>query len=208
MNALSVAVAYLLGSLSGSLLIGRLRGVDIRGLGSGNAGGTNALRTQGLWFALGVVVIDVGKGAFAVIAVPALAGGSAAWWLPAACGFAAIVGHMYPVYFGFRGGKGVATFVGALMVLAPSVLLGVIATWVLVLLASGYVGLSSMLAVVAALPLSWWLIEHPGALIGFTAASAALIVFAHRGNIARLIRGEENRFEKARILHWLKRRDG
>ncbi len=206
MSVLCVALAYLLGSLSGSLLIGRLRGVDIRSQGSGNAGGTNALRTQGFKFALGVVVIDVGKGALAAAALPALAGGNGPGWLPAACGFAAIVGHMYPVYFGFRGGKGVATFAGALLVLAPWVLAGVLATFALVLLASGYVGLSSMLAVVAALPLSWWLIDHPGAMIGFTAASAALIVFAHRGNIARLIRGEENRFEKARLRYWLRRR--
>ncbi len=208
MPAIELLIAYLLGSLSGALLLGRVRGVDIRRQGSGNAGGTNALRTQGVWFALGVVIIDVGKGVLAAGLVPGLlSGGSPAWWLPSACGFGAILGHIYPLYYGFRGGKGVATFAGALVALAPLVLAGVLAVWVLVVIASGYVGLSSMLAVCAAVPLSWWLVEEPAAMIGFAAASAVLVVFVHRANIARLRAGRENRFDRARLAYWLKRRD-
>src|SRR5687768_1118739 len=105
--ALLVA-AYLLGSISGSLLLGRLRGVDIRTQGSGNAGGTNALRTQGWRFALGVVLIDVGKGALAAaLAGFVVPGASHSGWTLAAV-FAAVAGHVWPLFHGFRGGKGAA----------------------------------------------------------------------------------------------------
>jgi glycerol-3-phosphate acyltransferase PlsY len=118
---LKVLLAYLLGSVVGSLVVGRLRGgVDIRLMGSGNAGSTNALRTQGMAFGIWVIVIDVLKGVLAAALIPRLpipgiapANGDGADWLPAVCGFAAIVGHVFPVWHGFRGGKGVATLVGA-----------------------------------------------------------------------------------------------
>src|SRR6188474_3472851 len=114
---LKVILAYLLGSIVGSLVVGRLRGgVDIRKLGSGNAGSTNALRTQGPAFAIWVIIIDVAKGWIAAGLLPALAlpgvppaTPEQAAWLPAVCGFAAIIGHVFPVWHGFRGGKGVAT---------------------------------------------------------------------------------------------------
>src|SRR6186997_1282538 len=114
---LKVLLAYLLGSVVGSLVVGRLRGgIDIRKMGSGNAGSTNALRTQGLAFGIWVIVIDVVKGVLAAAWIPRLAipgvtaaAAAQAGWLPAACGFAAIVGHVFPVWHGFRGGKGVAT---------------------------------------------------------------------------------------------------
>src|SRR4249920_691181 len=110
----AVLLSYLLGSLSGSLLIGRLHGVDIRRAGSGNAGGTNAFRTQGWRFALGVALIDVGKGVAATwlgmhVAAVAPSPVDTAYAQAALCGFAAVVGHCWPVFFGFRGGKGAAT---------------------------------------------------------------------------------------------------
>src|SRR5262245_1948808 len=114
-------VSYLLGSVMGGLVVGRLRGgVDIRGLGSGNAGGTNALRTQGKAFAFWVMVIDVGKALVAVLlvapaALPALGADALAPAATAyACGAAAVIGHVWPVFFGFRGGKGAATLLGTL----------------------------------------------------------------------------------------------
>jgi acyl phosphate:glycerol-3-phosphate acyltransferase len=118
-----VLLSYLLGSIVGSLLVGRLRGgVDIRELGSGNAGGTNALRTQGKSFAIWVLVIDIAKGWLAVrLIAPWVLPGVApsppdlAVWAPAACGIAAIAGHVYPLWHGFRGGKGVATLVGVVV---------------------------------------------------------------------------------------------
>src|SRR5687767_15902764 len=103
---LKVLMAYLLGSIVGALAIGQLRGVDIRTLGSGNAGGTNALRTQGWRFALGVVLIDVGKGALAAALASRLPLPGSAWMLAAV--LAAVAGHVWPVFHGFRGGKGAA----------------------------------------------------------------------------------------------------
>ena len=119
--------AYLLGSLSGSLLLGKLRGVDIRQHGSGNAGGTNALRTQGWKFALGTVLVDVGKGALA--AWLALRFGGDVAWLPYAAAGAAVLGHVYPVFHGFRGGKGAGTLVGVLLVLWPLAVAVMIGAW-------------------------------------------------------------------------------
>ena len=141
--ALTLLVCYLLGSISGSLWLGRLRGVDIRTLGSGNAGGTNAFRTQGALFALGTMLIDIGKGAAAVVLVRAAGGGE----LVAMAGaLLAVIGHVWPVFHGFRGGKGAATLVGTLLLLWPIALLPVFAVWLLVLVTSGYVGLATVLA--------------------------------------------------------------
>lgn len=188
--------AYLLGSLSGSLLLGRLRGVDIRTLGSGNAGGTNALRTQGLAFALGTVFIDVGKGIAAVLLMRAAGGGEAAAFVAAAL---AVLGHVWPVFHGFRGGKGAATLVGALAVLWPLALLPVLGTWVLVLIASGYVGLSTVLAGLS-LPVFALARGEGGAALVFAAAMGLLLAYTHRANLQRLRAGTEHRFEKARLF--------
>ncbi len=194
---LAPIVAYCLGSLSGALLVGRLRGgVDIRTLGSGNAGGTNALRTQGAWFASGVVVIDFGKGWLAAAVLPALAVrcGAHQQWLPAACAFAAMAGHVWPLWFGFRGGKGAATLVGALLGLAPVALAVVLGVWLLVVMAFGFVGLASMAATVA-LPVYVVIagVEPFRPMCLFGVAAAALVIYTHRGNIARMRAGTEPR---------------
>lgn len=192
-----VLAAYLLGSVSGSLLLGRLRQLDIRRMGSGNAGGTNALRFLGPWYALGVVLIDVGKGLVATV-LPALWPGAALpAWLPMACGLAAVVGHCYPVWHGFRGGKGAATAVGAIIVLGPVLLLPMLGTWFLVLTLTGYVGLATMLAGLSLIPATVWLGQPQ--LLWFTAPLALFLVFTHRSNIARLMAGTEHRFERVRI---------
>jgi len=203
----AIVLAYLLGSLSGSLLIGRARGVDIRRHGSGNAGGTNALRTQGWRFALGVVVIDVGKGIAATwlglhVAATAPAPLDTAQAQSALCGFAAVAGHCWPLFFGFRGGKGAGTAAGAALVLAPALILAAFGVWLLVLVATGYVGLATMLAVIA-FALFAATTSGVSALSTFAIACALLIVFTHRGNIVRMVRGEEYRFDKARLLHRL-----
>lgn len=201
-----LVVAYLLGSLSGSLILGRFRGVDIRTQGSGNAGGTNAFRTQGWRFALGVVLIDVGKGALAAAlgllppATPAFDPVAVAL----ACGIACALGHVWPVFFGFRGGKGAAVFVGVLAVTLPAAIPPLLCAWLLVLTLTGYVGLATIVAALALVPLAWWLgRDAPGLWLGFAAAIAALIAFTHRANLARLVAGREHRFEKARIWHRL-----
>ena len=194
-----LATSYLLGSLSGSLLLGRLRGVDIRTLGSGNAGGTNALRTQGWRFALGVVVIDVGKGALAawlagVMLPQAGIGGAFAAIL------AAVAGHVWPVFHGFRGGKGAATLVGGLLVAWPLALVPVLGVWVVSLVLSGYVGLSTVLAGFALAAYAMLPPVDPVRL-AYGAAFAALLAFTHRGNLQRVRTGTEPRFERARLFH-------
>lgn len=190
-------VAYLLGSLSGSLLLGRLRGVDIRTQGSGNAGGTNALRTQGWKFALGTVLVDVGKGVLAAWLALRFGGGEP--WLPWAAGFAAVLGHVWPVFHGFRGGKGAGTLVGVLLVLWPLGLAVLVGTWLLVLGIGGYVGLSTILAAASLVPLALLSGADPWRL-GFAAVLAVFILFTHRSNVARLRAGTEPRFERARFL--------
>ena len=194
--------AYLLGSLSGSLLLGRLRGVDIRTMGSGNAGGTNAFRTQGLKFALGVVIVDIGKGALAAWLGLRFAPGDVAHWLPYATAFAAVIGHIWPVWHGFRGGKGAATAVGATLVLWPPAVGVMLAVWLINLVLSGYVGLGTVLAGIALAVYA----KYTGAMsarLDFSVAIAFLLVWTHRANLARLRAGTESRFEKARLLHRL-----
>jgi acyl phosphate:glycerol-3-phosphate acyltransferase len=210
---IKVLASYLLGSIVGSLLVGRLRGgVDIRKLGSGNAGGTNALRTQGKSFALWVLLIDIGKGWVATrllarLALPAIAPAPAdlSVWVPAACGVAAIVGHVYPLWHGFRGGKGVATLVGVVLGLDAGLLIPMLLTWFAAVVLFGFVGLASMLAA-ASLPIyvSMTGLEPGLPLTTFGVLVTALIVFTHRSNIARMRARTEPR---ARRL-WLFGRHG
>jgi glycerol-3-phosphate acyltransferase PlsY len=208
-----VVLSYLLGAIVGSLWVGRLRGgVDIRKLGSGNAGGTNALRTQGKSFALWVLLIDIGKGwvATRLVAPMVLPGVAAAppelrVWIPAACGVAAIIGHVYPVWHGFRGGKGVATLIGVVVGLESWLLLPMLLTWFVAVVIFGFVGLASMLAA-ASIPVyvSATGLEPGLPLTTFGVLVTALIVFTHRGNIARMRAGTEPRARKL----WLFGRNG
>jgi acyl phosphate:glycerol-3-phosphate acyltransferase len=203
---IKVLLAYLLGSVVGSLVVGRLRGgVDIRKMGSGNAGATNAIRTQGAAFGIAVIVIDIAKGWLAARWLPGLvlpglpesATPDLASWLPAACGFASILGHVFPVWHGFRGGKGVATLVGAFAGLDPMLLLPLFATWLVVVMVSGFVGLASITASIA-LPV--YLLIRDGAAVTpelvFAAACALLVLFTHRGNVRRMRAGIEPRARK------------
>ena len=196
-------VAYLIGSVSGSLLLGRLRGVDIRQHGSGNAGGTNALRTLGVKFAAGVMLIDVSKGALATwIGLQGEPDATMALRMAMGCGFAAVLGHVWPVFHGFRGGKGVATIIGLLLVLAPLLLWPAVVVFVLVLTTTGYVGLGSILATASLLPALYLITEgRPAPEWAVTCSLLALFVlYTHRANVQRLRAGTENRFEKVRVL--------
>jgi acyl phosphate:glycerol-3-phosphate acyltransferase len=207
--ALKILIAYLLGSIVGSLLVGWLRGgVDIRTMGSGNAGGTNALRTQGAWFALCVMIIDVGKGWIAAALVPALdlmfvgiEPRIEREWLAVACAAAAVVGHVYPVWHGFRGGKGAATLVGVVVGLRPDALLALLAIWLLVVMLTGYVSLGTILAT-AAFPVYLLLSQSqpPRALLAFGCAMAVFVCYTHRTNIQRMLAGTENRAQRLWLL--------
>lgn len=201
---LKILVSYLLGSLMGGLILGKLiGGVDIRTVGSKSAGATNALRAHGKGFAAGVFLIDIAKGLLAVILIATLPWPGTAQtilsveWLQVISGLAAFFGHLYPVFFGFKGGKGVATLLGVMLGLSPLILLAALLGWVFIMVFTGYVGLASMgSGVVAALFAGLW---YPGdfssALGVFTLVSAALLIFTHRANIVRLLDGTEHRFD-------------
>ncbi len=200
-------LAYLLGGVMGGDVMRRLAGgSDLRASGSGNVGATNALRTRGGKIALGVLVIDIGKGVLAALALP-----GAPWPLPGAaadpavlpylCGVGAALGHCYPVVQKFKGGKGVATLAGVFAALLPAAAPWMIAVFALLVMLTGYVSLASIGAGVVAL--FYVACFGPGALGVqglFTAAMLALILFKHRQNIVRLFQGRESRFEKARVL--------
>ena len=207
LTAALLLFAYLLGSVSGSLLLGRLRGVDIRQHGSGNAGGTNAFRTLGWKFALGVALFDIGKGVlatwialrYAPVGMPLSV--TAHGYLAAT---AAVLGHVWPLWHGFRGGKGAATGVGGLLVLWPWSIPILLLVWIVVLTTSGYVGLATVLAGLG-LPLLAWLSDAEPARLWFCVGIALYLLFTHRENLQRLRQGNESRFERARLLHRLYR---
>jgi glycerol-3-phosphate acyltransferase PlsY len=201
--AVKVLIAYLLGALLGSLILGRLRGVDIRSMGSGNAGATNAMRTQGKLFGFLVLVFDVGKGLLAVLWLPhtVLPGVGvdpdvSREWLTLACGFAVIVGHVYPVWFGFRGGKGAATVVGVVAAIDLRLLAPLVAIWFAVLVLSGYVGLASILSALALVAVAYFVEPDNVPLLTFCVVVAAFVTFTHRSNIARMRAGQENRVRR------------
>jgi glycerol-3-phosphate acyltransferase PlsY len=198
---LKTLIAYLLGSIVGALLVGRFRGVDIRTMGSGNAGGTNALRTQGLAFAVVTVVIDVGKGWLAAGWLPGISiPGVARDWLAACCAAAAVAGHVWPLWHGFRGGKGGATLAGALLALSPFLLAVAAVAWLVVAALGGYVGLATTLAAAAAAVASILWPISPAALMAFAITMTALVAFAHRGNFARMRAGTEPRLGRLWLL--------
>jgi glycerol-3-phosphate acyltransferase PlsY len=194
-------LSYLLGSIVGSLAVARLTGgVDIRTLGSGNAGATNALRTQGKKVAFAVLLIDLAKGwiATAMVATWAMPAGItaasaalAAWSAPV-CGIAVMLGHVYPLWYGFRGGKGVATLLGAVLGINAWLLLPMILTWLAAVIAVGYVGLASILGAVA-LAVALALTRAGTPLVVFGILSSLLILYTHRSNLARMRSGTESR---------------
>ncbi len=195
-------LSYFVGSCLGSMVVGRLRGgVDIRTMGSGNAGGTNALRTQGWLFALGVVAVDVGKGAIGAGLIPAmelpLVGNDPAVsreWLALTCAAAAAVGHVWPIWYRFRGGKAAATLVGTLLVLAPWLVLPVLLVWGWVLVLSGYAGLATMIAGLSA-PVFVGIMRLPDEqpLFIYCASLSLFLLFTHRSNLQRMRAGTESR---------------
>jgi glycerol-3-phosphate acyltransferase PlsY len=190
-EALAIAASYLLGSVPFALLAAKVRGVDLRAHGSGNLGATNAIRVLGPGLGVPVLLADVGKGLVSVTLFPAVPGG-ASWGLPLACGAAAIIGHVASVFLRFRGGKGVATAAGAFLGLAPAALGVAAAVFAVVLLATRYVSLASVLSAVA-LPLALWRLGARPEVLSVGVALAALVLFRHRANLGRLAGGRESR---------------
>jgi acyl phosphate:glycerol-3-phosphate acyltransferase len=196
---LVIIIAYLLGSIPfGYLIVRRKVGADIRETGSGGTGATNVSRRAGKAAGVFTLVLDALKGAVAVEWARVLAGPSlTAEWIVAAAAIAVIVGHIFPVWLGFRGGKGVATGVGVFLVLAPVALLCAGVLFVAILVFTRYVSLGSIVAA-ATIPLFIWLqsvfvvpVADLRPLLIAAIVDALLIIFAHRGNIGRLVQGTE-----------------
>lgn len=181
-------VSYLLGAVPFGLVLCRLvKGVDLRTVGSGNIGATNAMRVLGTPLGLLAFALDVGKGY-----APAALLGEGDPTLQVACGAAAVLGHVFPVYLRFRGGKAVATGAGVLLALEPMILVASGLVWVALLLLFGFVSVSSM-AMGLAFPLSAWWLGEPPVVVGGAAGLTVLILVRHRSNISRLLAGEESR---------------
>lgn len=195
MTWLLLLAAYLLGATPTSYIVGRLaRGIDLRQHGSGNLGATNAFRVLGWKAAAPIFIVDIAKGWFPAACFPLWDGSARLEWA-LAYGAAAIVGHMYSVYVGFRGGKGVATSAGVFLALAPYAVLVGLVVWSVIVYVTGYVSLASIAAAVLLPPLVFGL-QGAGATFWLALALAAFVVFAHRANIRRLLRGEEHRFRR------------
>lgn len=196
MHYLMVCLAYLLGSIPFGLVFGRLAGIDVRAAGSGNIGATNVNRLLGKKMGFLTLVADAGKGV-----VPMLL---ATWWLPEAagkeewilaCGAAAFLGHIFPLYLKFKGGKGVATALGIFLYLNPWLALLTVVVFVGVVAVWGYVSLGSLVAA-AVLPGLLWLLHGWGAEVALALVVALLVWWKHRSNIIRLLRHEEKSWKK------------
>lgn len=180
---------YLIGSVPFALILARRWGADLRRVGSGNLGAANVLRASGVKAGLLVAVLDVSKGAASVALAQRLSGGPE---VPAFAGLAAVVGHIYPIWLGFRGGKGVATACGAFAILTPAAVLptlGVFATGVWL---TRYISVGSVLASVA-LPVTAYVLDSPVPAVAAAVSASALIVFRHRSNLQRVRLGTERR---------------
>jgi glycerol-3-phosphate acyltransferase PlsY len=204
-------VSYLLGSIPfGYLLVRIFRGEDVRQTGSGNIGATNVARTGSKWLAIATLVLDALKGYVAVAHAFFFAGhrpdqlpqfGShTVYILAALAGFLAIVGHMFPVWLRFQGGKGVATSVGAFLGIAPTAVLVSLLAFVAIVAVTRYVSLGSIVGAAVFPVAAWWLNPETrdGTVMAFIVASALLIIIRHKDNIRRLLAGNENRFADRR----------
>jgi len=187
---LVVFAAYLIGSIPFAFLLARRwSAADLRQVGSGNLGAANVMRASGVTAGVLVAILDITKGACSVMLAERLSGNAAA---PAAAGLAAIVGHIYPIWLRFRGGKGVATACGVFSVLTPLAIPPALAIFLIAVALTKYISLGSLLATMALPPLAYAMGSPAPAVIAAFAA-AAIIVFRHRSNVARLRTGTERR---------------
>lgn len=196
---ISSLLGYLLGSIPFGLLVGKVRGVDIRQHGSGNIGATNVVRVLGKKWGILVFVLDALKGLMAVVVAMELAGGrgsASAGVVGIAAALACVLGHNFPVWLKFKGGKGVATTAGVLVGLLPWSALIAFLSWVVVFYSTRYVSVASMVAAVV-IPVSVWVLERQATpLFWFSVVVAVLGLVRHRSNFKRLLEGTEPRFQK------------
>lgn len=186
---LSVLLGYLAGSVPFAFLLARRAGIDVRIAGSGNVGAANVLRTTGAWRGVVVMALDMAKGAAAVLVASAATGAAP---VIALTGAAAVVGHIYPVWLRFHGGKGVAVAAGVFSILAPVATAIAASLFLVTVWITRYVSLGSVAATLA-LPPAAWLAGAPRAVVFAAAATGALILFRHRANLRRVYSGTERR---------------
>jgi glycerol-3-phosphate acyltransferase PlsY len=189
---LTTLIAYLLGSIPfGYLIVRWQRGIDVRSVGSGSIGATNVMRNLGILGFASTFILDVGKGLIAVVLASKMTSGDSTWI--AAAALAAVLGHCFPVWLGFHGGKGVATGVGVFIALAPVQVILVLVIFAVVVAIWRYISLGSMVAT-AAFPILVYLMKHPPIQVVLGAAGAAVVIIAsHHANIVRLFKGTENK---------------
>jgi glycerol-3-phosphate acyltransferase PlsY len=192
-QALALALAYLLGSIPFALIAGKLHGVDLREAGSGNLGATNVFRTLGRTAGVAVMMLDIAKGAAAVLVAVALTNNP--WPLAAAA--LAILGHVFPVWTHFKGGKGVAVGAGAMIGLVPSASGVLLVLWILLVVFTRYVSVASIVAALAAAPLAY-VFGAPWSYVVFIALAGVFVIYKHRENIVRLVHGDESRIQFGR----------
>jgi len=202
-----IIVSYLLGSIPFGYIAGRIAGIDIRTAGSGNVGATNVVRVLGKRYGYPVFALDVLKGFGAVKISMVLSGQHLEWNSPEISGMVgaifSVLGHVFPPWLKFKGGKGVATAAGALLALMPIATLIGVAVWIIVFWLTRYVSLASVVAT-AALPIVILVIGspdgHSGRLLVYSSVCvAALVIWRHRSNLSRLLRGTEPRFRKGKL---------
>lgn len=184
-----VLVAYLIGSIPFALILARRWGADLRQVGSGNLGAANVMRASGVTAGVLVAALDMAKGAVGVWIASRVSDGAD---LPAAAGLAAIIGHIYPIWLRFRGGKGVATACGVFAILTPLAVPPVLAIFAAVVWLTQYISLGSVIASMALPPVAYAL-GSPAPAVVAAAAAAAIIVFRHRSNVLRVWTGTERR---------------
>jgi len=189
----ALLIAYLLGAIPfGFLLVKWKHGIDVRATGSGNIGATNVLRASGRVTSIATLALDIAKGYFAVWIAERFTGGSPLWMSAAA--LCVMAGHAYPVFLGFKGGKAVATFVGAFLRLTPGPLIAALVVFVGVVAWTRYISMGSVISA-ATFPLAVWIILHPPLPVMVSAAAGAvLIVVRHRSNIEKVRAGSEDEF--------------
>jgi len=197
MPLLAVVLAFVIGGIPFGFLLVKFRtGKDVRSVGSGNIGATNVLRTTDRATAIATLVLDIAKGFFAVWLSGRLTGGSVLWMSVAA--LAVMIGHAYPIFLKFKGGKAVASFIGAFLYLTPVPLLAVLLIFVMVVAATRYISLGSIIAA-GSFPFAVWLILHPDAsVMAASLIAGAFIVYRHSANIGRIRSGNEHIFRFSR----------
>ena len=193
MEILLILFGYLMGSVPVGFILGSRSGIDVREAGSGNVGATNVARVVGKRQGILTLIADTAKGFLPVILAMQLGASLAATIL---VGAAAFLGHLYPIFLKFKGGKGVATALGVFLAVAPLATLVLVALFAVTALASRIVSLSSILTALAA-PIIFWLLSYPPLVVGMAAFIALAITYRHRSNIRRMMNGSEPRFGSA-----------